>query len=91
MYATKIKMKPWCLNSQNPLEIESIFIEGANPEVFYPKDVIHDFLKQNPNTIRVKLNSQPFLIPALSIYGEKYVKSTPNDSLLDNLMNLPRI
>ena len=39
-----------------------------------------------------KKNKRPYpkLIAAVSINQEKYVRSSPNDSKHDNLLNLPR-
>lgn len=91
-YATKIKMKPGCGTSNNLLEIESIYLTGFSEETFYTKKAIHDFLVENPSTdIKVKIAPYyPKLIPATSIRGEKYVKSTPNSTQNDNLLALPR-
>ena len=90
MYATKIKMQQGCYNSQSLLEIDSIFIEGCNNPGFFKKAVLHDYLKENPGAIKVKISPYPKVIPATSSKGEKYVRSTPNDSTHDNLLDLPR-
>lgn len=91
MYAQKIKMRNDCADSNELTDIVSICIEGYNGKNFYKKEVLHEHLKKHPNSIRVKLEDQPYLIPAVSPSGEKYVKSTPNDSTLDNLLKLPKI
>ena len=90
MYATKIRMKPGCYNSSDLLEIDSIYIEGCNNPGFFKKDVLYDFLKENPGTIRVNIWPYPNVISAISSRGEKYVRSTPNDYTHDNLLDLPR-
>lgn len=90
MYATKIKMMPGCRYSRNLLEIDSIYIEGCTNPGYFKKDVLHDFLKENPGAIKVKIWPYPDVIPAISIKGEKYVRSTPNDYSHDNLLDLPR-
>lgn len=90
MYATKIKMMPGCSYSRNLLEIDSIYIEGCTNPGYFKKDVLHDFLKENPGAIKVKIWPYPDVIPAISIKGEKYVRSTPNDYSHDNLLDLPR-
>ena len=90
MYATKIKMKPGCYSSSNLLEIHSIYIEGCNNPGFFKKNVLYDFLKENPGTIRVNIWPYPNVISAISSRGEKYVRSTPNDYTHDNLLGLPR-
>ena len=81
---------PGCSYSRNLLEIDSIYIEGCTNPGYFKKGVLHDFLKDNPGTIKVKVWPYPDLIPAISIKGEKYVRSTPNDYSHDNLLDLPR-
>lgn len=90
MYATKIKMNSGYETSNKCVDIYSIYLEGAKIEKFYLKGDLYDYLEQNPNTIRVKLGVQPYLIPAKSANGEKYVRSEPNDTTSDNLLKLPR-
>ncbi len=90
MKATKIKMKSGCENSNNLLEIDSIYLTGLSEEGFYKKEAIYDYLVKNPNTIQVNIYPYPNLIKAVSSRQEKYVRSTPNDSTKDNLLNLTR-
>ena len=90
MYATKIKMQQGCYNSQSLLEIDSVYIEGCTNPGFFKKATLHNYLKDNPGTIKVKIAPYPEVIPATSPRGEKYVKSAPNDHTYDNLLDLPR-
>lgn len=90
MFATKIKMKPGCHFSNNLLEIDSVYIEGCNNPGFFKKDVLYDYLKENPGSIQVKIWPYPNVIPAVSGNNEKYVRSTPNNYTHDNLLDLPR-
>jgi len=90
MKATKIKMMPGCSNSTKTLEIDQIYIEGCANPGFYKKAVIHDYLHAHPNSIYVNISPYPDLVPALSSNNEKYVRSEPNDTPLDNLLKLPR-
>lgn len=90
MYATRIRMNPGCYNSSSLTEIDSIYIEGCNNPGFFKKAVIHDYLKEEPGMIQVKIWPYPNVIPAISSKGEKYVRSTPNDYMHDNLLDLPR-
>lgn len=85
--ATAIKMKAGCGLSNNLLEIDQICLNNAT---WYKKERIHDYIKSNPGSIKVGSTYGPNVIPALSPYGEKYVKSLPNNSTVDNLLNLPR-
>lgn len=91
MLATKIKMKPGCGNSNDFLEIDSIYLEGLPNEGFYKKEAVHDFLKQYPGNIQINNYPYPDLIPAISARGEKYVRSEPNNLTEDNLLRLPRV
>ena len=78
MYATKIQMKPGCRTSNNLQEIDSIYIEGYPFYRFAKKSEVYDYLNQNPRTIQVAIAPYPYVIPALSAYGEKYVRSEAN-------------
>lgn len=90
-YATKIRMCPGCQSSNACTEIDSIYLEGGDTYQFYKKAALYDHVKQHPNTIRVKRGAEPYLIPAVSRAGEKYVRSEPNDTSNDNLLKLPRV
>ena len=91
MKAIKIKMKLGCGSSYNLLEIDEIYLSGSSNDGFFKKAVVHDYLKTYPGTIQVDIYPYPNCIPATSIYGEKYVKSSPNSTQRDNLLNLPRV
>lgn len=88
MKATKIRMKSGCQKSNNLCEIDSIYLEEEGK--FYKKEKIHDYLKKNPRTILVNIAPYPYLQPVVSLRGEKYVRSTPDSTQKDNLLNLPR-
>lgn len=90
MYATKIKMMSGCYNSQKLTEIDEIYVEGCSNPGFFKKAVLHNYLKKEPGSIQVKIRPYPDLIPATSVNGELYVRSTPNDNTHDNLLDLPR-
>jgi hypothetical protein len=91
MKATKIRMKRGCGQSYNLVEIDEIYVTGCECEGFYKKAVLHDHLKTSPGSIQVDLSPFPNLIPEISTNGEKYVRSEPNATLLDNLLRLPRV
>jgi hypothetical protein len=91
MRATKIRMKSNCNQSNTLLEIDKIYIEGCDNPGFFDKSVIYDYLMKNPTSIYVDLPPYPNCVPAQSIYGEKYVKSSPDNTIYDNLLNLPRV
>lgn len=91
MYAKKIKMQPGCSNSNSTQEISEIFVDGCDNPGFFTKAVLHDHLKKNPNTIKVNIWPYPYVIPATSPRGEKYVRSEANDTPDDNLLKLPRV
>ena len=88
MYATKIKMKSGCA-SLFP-DLLAIYIDGCDNPGYFDKAILYDYLKTNPGSIAVNISPFPQLIPALSVNGEKYVKSTPDWTNTDNLLRLPR-
>lgn len=90
MKATKIRMKYGCQNSDDVLEISHIYLEGCTNPNWYDKATIHDYLIKNPRSIYVNISPYPNLVPAKSVYGEKYVKSESNNTTKDNLLKLPR-
>lgn len=90
MFASAIKMKSNKSYSYDLTEIDSIYIEDCSDPGFYSKEIVHNYLISNPGSISVKIYPYPKLIPATSIYGEKYVKSQANASARDNLLKLPR-
>ena len=90
MKATRIKMNQGCSFSNNIQEISKIYIENCRVPGWYDKAAIYDYLISNPNSIYVNISPYPYLLPARSIYGEKYVRSEPNDTIKDNLLKLPR-
>ena len=76
------------------LEIAEIYIEGFGFDKpgFYTRANVHDYLQDNPNTIKVIIGSHyPYLIPATSVRGVKYVRSEANDTPHDNLLKLPKV
>ena len=95
VYATHITMKPSYSTSSyySPearlLEIDEIYLTGLAKAGWYPKDKVHD-LVINGTTICVYISPWPILIAAISQNHEKYVRSAPNNSTQDNLLNLPR-
>jgi hypothetical protein len=90
MKAIKIKMMPGCGSSNDLLEIDEIRITNDQGSKLYKKAKVHDYLKENPRSIQVNIAPYPNCIAATSKNGEKYVRSSPNDSINDNLLNLPR-
>ena len=90
MYAIRVKMKNNCQLSNNLLEIDSIYLTGLRNEGYYKKEVIYDYLKNDGQDILVNIRPYPRLQPAVSVNGEKYVRSTGNEYSFDNLLNLPR-
>lgn len=91
MMATKIKMKSGKDHSKLLTEIESIYLEGAKENKYYSKEVVHDYLINNP-TSSIKVNIHPFpeLVPVTNSNNEKYVRSKANNTAHDNLLELPR-
>jgi len=90
MYVTKIKMKPGCYYAAKLVEIDQLYITGCDNPGYYKKSTIHDYVKQNPGSIKVDRYPFPEVIDAISVNKEKYVRSSPNDYTHDNLLDLPR-
>ena len=92
MYARKIKMQQGCSNSYNTQDIAEIYVDGCDNPGFFTRATLHDHLQKKPSTIRVGISpNYPYLIPATSVNGVKYVRSEPNDTEHDNLLALPRV
>ena len=90
MYVTKIKMRPGCDDSSKLVEIDQLYISECADPGYYDKAIIHDHVKKHPGSIKVKKAPFPDVIDAISANGEKYVRSSPNGSTHDNLLELPR-
>ena len=90
LYAKEIKMQQGCANSNNTQEIAEIYIDGCDNPGFFSKASLHDHLVKNPNSIQVYISPYPYVVPATSSRGEKYVRSESNDTPHDNLLKLPR-
>lgn len=88
MKATKIKMKQNCKYSMNVCDINFIYIDSTNS--YWKKAQVHDFLNLWPKSIQVNIVPYPSLIPVISSTGEKYVRSEANNTIIDNLWELPR-
>ena len=91
MYAKKIKMQQGCSNSVNLQEIAEVYIDGCSSPGFFSKEILHNYLLKNPNSIQVGVSPYPYVIPETSSRGEKYVKSSPDHLSRDNLLSLPRV
>ena len=87
--ATAIKMYSGKDYSNSLLEIDQIYLQN-DTGAWYKKEAIHDYVKQNPGQVVVNSIYGPIVIPCVSQYGQKYVKSSPNNSQNDNLLSLPR-
>ena len=88
--STKIKMKTGCRYSNDLTEIDEIYITGCTNPGYFKKADIHDFVKKNPGSIQVDIWPNPDVVAAVSVNGEKYVRSAPNAYGHDNLLCLPR-
>jgi len=71
------------------LELDKVYLTGVTDEGWHKKDIVHDFINSS-HEVSVNISPYPKLIAALSRNQEEYVRSSPNDSTHDNLLNLPR-
>lgn len=96
IYATHIRMKPsYSFNLNNYqhnklLEIDSIYLRGSYLNSWYKKEAVYDLVKSG-NKIFVNIAPYPQLVTVQSTNGEKYVRSTPNDNVTDNLLKLQTV
>ena len=90
MRITKIKMTYGNYYSNNLLEIDELYISGCTNPGWFKKSLVHDYVKSHKGSIQVNIYPYPDIEPMVSIYGEKYVRSTPDSTRKDNLLNLPR-
>lgn len=88
--ATKLHFQYGCPVHPSELDIQSIYLSGEGLEGFYLKEQVYDMILQG-EIIRVNIYPYPILEEMTSSKGEKYVRSMPNESRHDNLLNLPRV
>ena len=88
VYATRITMKNGFIDSDNPEEIDEIYLSGVSNPGWYKKSLVHDFVKEN--IAKVNIDPYPKLVPEISSNNEKFVRSEPDEYRKDNLMKLPR-
>lgn len=88
MKATKIMMKS--SNSSNSLlEIDSIYIDELCD--FIKKEKLYDKIEYENWKVNVDIGPYYLKVKGVISNGEKYVKSVPNDSNVDNLLCLPKV
>ena len=87
-YVAKIKMHDDCQNSKCSKDIAQLYIPGVG---WCLKEDVHNYLILHPQSIVVGKSPFPRLFPAVSIYGEKYIRSNPNLHKYDNLLELPKV
>lgn len=88
--ATKLHFQYGCPVHPSEQDIQSIYLSGEGLEGFYLKEQVYDMILQ-VEIIRVNIYPYPILEEMTSSKGEKYVRSMPNESRHDNLLNLPRV
>lgn len=89
MKATMIKMKS-CNSAESLFEIDSIYINELGG--FIKKENLYDKIEYENWCVNVNISPYyPELRGAISNNGEKYVKSVPNNSNIDNLLCLPKV
>lgn len=90
MRAIKIKMNRGCDSSDNVIDIDSILFIDNDGENWMKKEEVYDLLMVFPDIAVVDRDPYPNLVPVKSVYGEKYVRSEPDEYKRDNLLSLPR-
>lgn len=91
MKASKILMKSNSFSSNNPQDIEGIGISDDKKCNVYAVSDLYNYLKDNPNVKIFVGNSNSYLEPTMATNGDVYIRSIPNNGIIDSLMKLPRI
>lgn len=86
MQVNKIKMKKGRLCSYNPLDIQGVYID----DIYYCVEEVYDYIANTDEKIYIKGKKDVYLVNVLALNGSKYLRTTPNESFIDNLLNLPR-
>ena len=84
MVAIKIQMKNEALNSNNPQDIQGIGISNAKICNIYSVSDLYKYLKENPSIKVVVENSNSYLEPTMATNGEIYIRSIPNEGIIDS-------
>ncbi len=89
LFVTKIKM----IKNQNYLENISellIFDDSNNSSEWYKRQDIYNYVNKG-GIIRVNIDpSYNKLVSVKNQYGTEYVRSSPNNSTKDDLLDLPK-
>ncbi len=89
--AIAIRLNRGCTSPKSCNDIDQIKIQDdVWGTEWKSKGVVHDMVTNFPRSIQVDRYPYPDLIPARSIYNEKYVRSESNDTENDNLLKLPK-
>lgn len=89
MRIIKIRMNSGYETSNHCIDIKDLYVINCDVPGWYPKAGVYDAIN-NGASIRVNRYPYPECVCAKSQYGEKYVRSEPNDTENDNLLKLPR-
>ena len=88
--STSIRMKDGCYYSSSCQEIADIYLDGSK-NGWYSKVEVHDYVKDNPNSIRVNIGQiTPTLYTQLALMAKSMWSRQANDSPHDNLLKLTR-
>jgi hypothetical protein len=91
MNAVKIAMRKNAYSSNSPKDIVGIFIESESGDIKeFNVTQLYDLLFEDSDKKIYVKNSSSYLIPTRATNGQKYIRSMPNLSIIDELMRLPR-
>lgn len=91
MVAIRLLMKEYAFDSNNPKDIKGIGISNGKSCSIYSVADLYCYLKNNPNVIITVQGTKSRLVPIRATNGEMYIRSEPNEKMIDSLMSLPRI
>lgn len=88
--AIAIRLNKGCTSPKSCNDISEIKIydELWGTTGWKSKADVYDMVTDSPKSIKVNRDPYPYLIPVKSIKNEKYVRSEPNDTVHDNLLEL---
>lgn len=91
MRAMRIKMKENSDRSNNPKEIEGIYIDDGSEQILYSVGELYELLKKDPmKMIFVGDDQEAHLVAITATNGKGYIRSIPNEGMIDAIMRLPR-
>ncbi len=91
MVAVRIIMKSNAFASNNPKDIKEIGVSDGIVCKYYAVADLYSYLMDNPSVRICVVDSNSHLVPVRAMNGQTYIRSEPNEGLIDPLLSLPRV